>query len=142
MSFNKKYLFTFILMLGHFFGNPLNSIMILVSTFILVLHVYKSKFLDLYYIFLLLIAQLIKDIRKHQDIRTSSEEALSKIHSKLCSKVVENFNVSKAQQPAGILDTTDGEYRDYFVWAGGLTKDVPDASEPGIVVVLFYCYSF
>jgi hypothetical protein len=59
LIYNKKYFFTFVLMLGHFFGNPLNSIMVLVSTFILVLHVYKSKFLDLYYIFLLLIPILM-----------------------------------------------------------------------------------
>ena len=47
-----------------------------------------------------------------------------------------------AQQPAGILDKTDGEYKDYFVWAGGLTKDVPDASERGIAVITYEFYSF
>ena len=86
--------------------------------------------------------QLVKDIRKRQDIRISSDEALSRSHSKLCSKIVENFNDSKAQQPAGILDTTDGEYKDYFVWSGGLTKNVPDACEPGIVAMVYDFYSF
>jgi hypothetical protein len=81
--------------------------------------------------------QLVKDIRKHQDISTSSDETLSKNHFKLCSKIVENFNDSKAQQPAGVLDPTDGEYRDYFVWAGGHAKDIPDATEPGIVFMMF-----
>ena len=88
----------------------------------------------------------MKDIRKHQDIRTSSDEALSKSHLKLCSKIVENCNDSKAQQPAGVLDTTDGEYRNYFVWAGGLTKNVPDACEPGMVVMVYdfthFCSNF
>ena len=86
--------------------------------------------------------QLVKDIRKHQDIKPSSDEALTRNHFKLCSRIVKDFNDSKAQQPAGILDTTDGEYKDYFVWAGGLTKDVPDASEPGIVVITYELYSF
>ena len=86
--------------------------------------------------------QLVKDIRKHQDIKPSSDEALTKNHSKLCSRIVKDFNNSKAQQPAGILDTTHGEYRDYFVWAGGLTKDVADASEPGTVVMMYEFYSF
>ena len=40
------------------------------------------------------------------------------------------------------LDTTDGEYKDYFVWAGGFTKDVPDASEPGTAVMMYEFYSF
>ena len=86
--------------------------------------------------------KLVKDIRKHQDIKTLSDDALSRSHFKICSKIVENFNDSKAQQPAGILDTTDGEYKDYFVWAGGLTKNVPDACEPGIVVMVYDFYSF
>ncbi len=86
--------------------------------------------------------QLVKDIRKHQDIKPSSDEVLSKSHSKLCSKIVADFNDSKAQQPAGILDTTDGEYKDYFVWAGGLTKNAPDACEPGIVVMVYEFNSF
>ena len=82
--------------------------------------------------------QLVKDIRKHQDISASSHEALSKKHYKLCADIVKNFNDAKAQHPAGIVDPTDGEYRDYFVWAGGITKDVPDASEPNTAVMVFY----
>ena len=58
--------------------------------------------------------QLVKDIRKHQDIKPSSDEALTRNHSKLCSRIVKDFNDSKAQQLAGILDTTDGEYKDYL----------------------------
>ncbi len=87
-------------------------------------------------------------IRKHQDIKTLSDDALSRSHFKICSKVVENFNDSKAQQqPAGVLDTTNGEYKDYFVWAGEHTKDVPDASEPGIVemvcmIFTHFCSNF
>jgi hypothetical protein len=27
----------------------------------------------------------------------------------------------------------DGEYKDYFVWAGGRPMNIPDASEPGII---------
>ncbi len=83
----------------------------------------------------------MKDIRKHQDIKPSSDEALTRNHSKFCSRIVKDFNDSKAQQPAGVLDTTNGEYKNYFVWAGGFTKDVPDASEPGIVVRMYEFYS-
>ena len=84
----------------------------------------------------------MKDIRKHQDIKPSSDEALTKNHSKFCSRIVKDFNDSKAQQPAGVLDTTNGEYKDYFVWSGGLTKNVPDACEPGIVAMVYDFYSF
>jgi hypothetical protein len=39
------------------------------------------------------------------------------------------------------LDATTGEYKDYFVWAGGLAKDIPDATEPGMVVVTNFYFN-
>ena len=105
---------------------------------------FKLTLIVIYNLCLFQILKLVNDIKKHQDIKPSSDEALlTRNHFKLCSRIVKDFNDSKAQQPAGILDTIDGEYKDYFVWAGGLTKNVPDACEPGIVMIFtHFCSNF
>lgn len=63
-----------------------------------------------------------------------NDKALSESHSNLCSKITNNFNASKAQQPTGILDEATGDFKNYFVWAGGSVKDEADTSEPGTVL--------
>jgi hypothetical protein len=74
----------------------------------------------------------VKDIKKNQQIQMETDETLSEDHSKLCSTVVKKFHDEKAQQPAGVIDKNTGEFKDYFVWAGGSISNVADETEPGI----------
>ena len=45
--------------------------------------------------------------------------------------MVKEFNDSKAQQPTGVLDKDSGEFKHFFVWAGGIKREMPDETEPG-----------
>ncbi len=60
-----------------------------------------------------------------------SDDNLSEKDNQLCTKIVKDFHNSKAQQPTGVLDKDSGEFKHYFVWAGGTKKEIPDATEPG-----------
>ncbi len=60
-----------------------------------------------------------------------SADTLSKKHNDLCVKMVKEFNDSKAQQPTGVLDKDSGEFKHFFVWAGGIKREMPDETEPG-----------
>ena len=59
------------------------------------------------------------------------DESLSKKDNQWCENVVTEFHDSKAQKPTGVLDRDSGEFKHYFVWAGGAKKDKADPTEPG-----------
>ncbi len=73
----------------------------------------------------------MKDIKKNQLMDMDSDENLSKKDNELCLKIVKDFHDTKAQKPTGVLDRESGEYKHFFVWAGGIKKQTPDATEPG-----------
>jgi hypothetical protein len=84
--------------------------------------------------------QFIKDLKRNHQEFEMSDEILSDTHSKLCSQRVESFNKLKAQQPMGVLDKSTGEFKNYFVWAGGNKKEEADSSEPG-TILLIKCFN-
>ncbi len=73
----------------------------------------------------------MKDIKKNQLTGIDSDENLSKKDNELCLKIVKDFHASKAQIPTGVLDRDSGEFKHYFVWAGGTKKQTADETEPG-----------
>ena len=73
----------------------------------------------------------MKDLKRNQLQAINSADALSKKDNELCVKIVKEFNESKAQKPTGVLDKDSGEFKHFFVWAGGIKKEMPDKTEPG-----------
>ena len=78
----------------------------------------------------------MKDIKKNQLMDIPSNDNLSETDNQLCVKIVKDFHNSKAQKPTGVLDKDSGEFKHYFVWAGGTKKEVPDATEPGKYLII------
>ena len=70
----------------------------------------------------------MKDLKKNQLSDINSDNNLSKKDNDLCVKIIKDFNDSKAQKPTGVLDKNSGEFKHYFVWAGGTKKEIPDTT--------------
>jgi len=62
-----------------------------------------------------------------------SSETLSDEDKQLCEDVCAEYVAEARQKPEGILDQ-NGEYQNFFVWAGAVKKDFPDNSEPGNIM--------